>query len=490
MKSSLSKIKFNFDKMSIALIIGICIVTNNQLFAQTPEMISSAKKGDPKAQFLLSKAYLTGEKTEQSSTNAYKWATASAMQGYCPSQFLLGYQYFQGLGTKKDYGKAAEWFSKSIKNPINCMNAQLQAMYYLSIMTSSGLGVKKDESLAVSLAEQGADKNYPKAQHLLGMYYEEGIGVPQEFNKAISYYKKAAEQGYHPAQTSLATMYLNQKGVRFNKAEVMKWYTLAADQGNAVAQRNLGLIYEYGFEDDPKIDMKKARYWYSQAAKNGDSEAMIWMGDNRLKNRKYDEAKDWYEKAAYLGSADAMQRLGEMYYSPFISGFEEDLSKSIAWHQLAAERNQPQSLIRMGDYYLFGLGVEEDEKKALEYYLRAYQQGYSPTDPSLKKLSQSTDPEIASTGRNLLAESESFSASYAKSAFSSQSKNLTRDEESVITGVLLLSGLLVLADQLSPSGQYGSQTKSMSEISMENQARWREQHIETLKEIGTSSSSY
>ena len=86
-------------------------------------------------------------------------------------------------------------------------------------------------------------------------------------------------------------MYYNGKGVAQDYTKAVYWYTKSAEQGNAIAQVNLGNIYKNGTPiysktvvvnaDGSKTenvigiakDHKKAIYWYTKAAEQGNAEA-------------------------------------------------------------------------------------------------------------------------------------------------------------------------------------------------------------------------
>jgi TPR repeat protein len=57
--------------------------------------------------------------------------------------------------------------------------------------------------------------------------------------------------------------------------EAVSLITEAALEGHAISQFNLGIIYYYQVPRDPE----KAEYWLSQAAENGDSQALEYIDE-------------------------------------------------------------------------------------------------------------------------------------------------------------------------------------------------------------------
>ena len=178
-----------------------------------------------------------------------KRLTLKAEQGDAEAQFNLGLKYENGQGVAQDYTKAVYWYTKA--------------------------------------AEQG----HVWAQNNLGLMYDNGQGVAQDYTKAVYWYTKSAEQGNAGAQNNLGLMYYNGQGVAQDYAKAVELFTKAAEQGDAVAQNNLGNIYKNGTPiysktvvvnaDGSKTenvigiakDHKKAIYWYTKAAEQGNADA-------------------------------------------------------------------------------------------------------------------------------------------------------------------------------------------------------------------------
>ena len=94
-------------------------------------------------------------------TEAVKWFSKAAEQGYADAQNNLGWCYALGEGVSIDYQKAVKWWRKA--------------------------------------AEQGDTD----AQYSLGESYEYGEGVTKDYEEAVKWYRKAAKQGNEDAQKRL-----------------------------------------------------------------------------------------------------------------------------------------------------------------------------------------------------------------------------------------------------------------------------------------------
>ena len=114
---------------------------------------------------------------------------------------------------------------------------EADAQYRLAIMYQNGLGVVRNELLAVKWMIAAANQGFPLAQHGLGFMYMEGDCVVKNGNKAVEWFRKAADQGMAGSQTTLAMMYETGNGVARDVDEARKWYRMA---GFADDEMNLG----------------------------------------------------------------------------------------------------------------------------------------------------------------------------------------------------------------------------------------------------------
>ncbi|SFN05864.1 hypothetical protein SAMN05660284_00429 [Formivibrio citricus] len=133
---------------------------------------------------------------------------------------------------KGDYTVALREFKAAAEK------GDLHAQQNLGMMYAFGLGVDKDEKLAVEWYRKAAEKGFAPAQHSLGQAYEEIIGVWRDETVAAEWYRKAAEQGYGKAQFSLGLMYARGLGVKKDLVQAYKWFHLAALSGEPYADRN------------------------------------------------------------------------------------------------------------------------------------------------------------------------------------------------------------------------------------------------------------
>lgn len=280
-------------------------------------------------------------------TEAVKWVSKAAEQGFAPAQGYLGWCYYHDCyGVRKDLLEAVRWFRKA--------------------------------------AEQG-DIN---AQTMLGFCYHKGQGIKQNYVEAAKWYRKAAEQGDGSAQSYLAAFYYHGLGVNQDCTEAVKWSRKAAEQGMATSQYLLGIHYYTG--DGVKQDYTEAVKWFRKAAEQGDSDAQYQLGicyyNGVGVSRDYDKAVKWYRKAAELGNANAQYELAKCY--TYGHGVQLDSAQATKYFHKAAESGHANAQFVLGTCYYHGSGVKKDQVEAIKWFRKAADQGDEDAISELKRIKQ------------------------------------------------------------------------------------------------------
>lgn len=217
---------------SSSVIAGTGLGFNTEKTIFDDPLITSARSGDSRAQYMVAKKYRDGNGgVSKSDAQATYWYQKSAAQGFGPAQIDLGQMYVSGRGVKKNY------------------------------------------SQAIVLFQRAALQGHPVAQFNLANMYRNGMGLQQDFTKSVEFYRQAAEGGFVEAQYNLALMYYYGKGIKRDSSQVLHWYTRAAEQGFIRAQFYLGNLYEEG--EAVVKDMQQAYRWYSLAARGGSGDAYV-----------------------------------------------------------------------------------------------------------------------------------------------------------------------------------------------------------------------
>lgn len=164
-------------------------------------VISQAQSGNPKAQYNLGMAYLSGRLGDKNPAEAAKWFERAAAQGVANAQFNLGVLYQRGEGVAQNDKLAFFWF------------------------------------------QSAAEQNFAQAQHNLATAYAEGRGIAQSYPKAAEWFAKSAATGLSQSQFSLGA--LHESGLitgQPNKLEARRWYEQALAQGDTRASVRLAVL--------------------------------------------------------------------------------------------------------------------------------------------------------------------------------------------------------------------------------------------------------
>lgn len=296
-------------------------------------------------------------------------------------QFSLGECFEKGNGVEKSMEIARKWYEKAASNGYN------KAKPKTKLTDKSGYEAEK--------------------LFLLGKRYHEGDGVETDLKKAFEYYKKSAELGHAYAQNRLANRYFNGEGTKKDIEKAYAWYLKSAENSCEFAYDNLVRCCE----EFSYADKKKKFEAIKQAAEsNGNKEIYYILGlcydytIGTLTDAK--KAFEYYKKSAEMGLAVAQNTVGMKYL--FGEGTEKDQEKAFMWFlksaennyllafdnlmyccssskdeikafevlKQAAESNEEQNLCNlMGECYSKGLGTPIDEKKAVEWYMKAAKMG-------------------------------------------------------------------------------------------------------------------
>jgi TPR repeat protein len=142
------------------------------------------------------------------------------------------------------------------------------------------------------------------------------------------------------------------------------WYEQAANNGNIFAPYNLGKMYELG--QGVTLDFSKARSFYEKGAVAGVDPAMVELarcyasGAGGKEDPKL--AVYWYTKAAELGNGEAMQALG-LAYARGTLGLSQDFNEAERWFIRDSSTYRP---------FSFPLSIWELEERGDEGGMRDY----------------------------------------------------------------------------------------------------------------------
>ena len=262
-----------------------------------------------------------------------------------------GYDYFYGITRPMNRAKAVEYFLEAGK----LENAD--ALFFLSIHQQNNGNLKE----ATQAAKRSLELGNEAAKIELGEIQKDEKLMKEGFNAL----KKKVDSGDIHYMNYLGYAYDFGVGTSLNIKEAMKYYEMAAKQNNAIGMTNLADLYIQ------ENKLKKAKSLLFKAAEKecGYAQYLLAINFFYFNSKHQKEALYWLEKSASNDDPYAFYQLG-LYYSE-----ANDLAKAIKYYQRAAELNNADALLELSYIYGEGIGVEQDDDKALFFLKKAAESG-------------------------------------------------------------------------------------------------------------------
>ncbi|EFQ86819.1 hypothetical protein CFE70_010314 [Pyrenophora teres f. teres 0-1] len=316
-----------------------------------------ARKGDARATFNLAKLNYDGARTLKRDLPAAKkrflelarmyWAPGGKINANvsptteklaAKAAGYLGRMFMRGEGMPQSFEIAKTWFRRGIEL------GDALSQYSMGIMYLNGLGVPEDPVKAAELFGAAADQDLAVAQVRLGaLFLDQG-----DIAIAIKYFELAARHGHLEAFYFLAEMTHNGVGRDKSCPVAAAYYKLVAEKAELVSTS-----FPEANEAYTKGDLETALVSYMMAAEQGfevGQANVAYLLDQAKPRFTFDSLMPFTKKKASLAS-DALLAL-------------------IYWTRSAEQKNVD-SMVKMGDYYLMGLGTSPDQEKAASCYQAA-----------------------------------------------------------------------------------------------------------------------
>lgn len=321
-------------------------------------------------------------------------------KGDVKATFRLGRMYYEGSrGLPRNYPKAMKYFKAITQrywtqdgaiianHPAGIEKVAANAAGHIGMMYLRGEGTKQNYATAMLWFKRGLANGDALCQYELGLLYLHGYGVPQDSFKASEYFKAAAEQDFPAAQTRFGALFLDQGDVQ----TATKYFELAARWGWMEAFYYLAEIANFGVGRERHCGMASA-YYKMVAEKAEEVHSSFAEANNAYENGDRETAfiaalmaaEQGYENAqanvAYLlddqRSVFSLDKILPWAKKPRSSLLRNAALALIYWTRSARQSNID-SLLKMGDYYLGGLGIPADPEKASTCYHTAAEAHHS-----------------------------------------------------------------------------------------------------------------
>ena len=165
----------------------------------------------------------------------------------------------------------------------------VDAMFRLAQIYSSGKTIKRSLSKAKDLLEKASNLNHDKSTYYLGKIY---LSKKTRYYNLISAYNtflKAANRGFAPAQNMIGLFLTNGIAVDKDYKLAVKYFERASKQDYVDAQCNLSFMYASGKGVFPNFG--RANQFAKKGLSLGNKKCIKVWKDYNL--QKYDEDKGW-----------------------------------------------------------------------------------------------------------------------------------------------------------------------------------------------------
>ncbi|MFU3250188.1 MULTISPECIES: tetratricopeptide repeat protein [Pseudomonas aeruginosa group] len=220
-----------------------------------------------------------------------------------------------------------------------------KAMLNLAGIYSRGAAAPRDEGKAVDLVEKALKLNAPHAFYTMGVMLQQGIGVKRDDSAALSYFRKAADLGNRYGQQAVGEAIRN-VFAKQSEPERSRGYAIAVQMLECALSQNLaeaGHTLGWHFLDFEE-DASKALEYFQRAAALGDTKSIYMLysifregssGIDKDPQRAACYDKRWSEAQAEPGRQfPDIDRLCPLPPPPARTGISGQLSPRVGlWHQ-------------------------------------------------------------------------------------------------------------------------------------------------------------
>ncbi|RAL05280.1 ubiquitin ligase complex subunit HRD3 [Aspergillus ibericus CBS 121593] len=338
--------------------------------------------------------------TEASLEDVLEYLDLMSRKGELKATFSLGKMHYEGgRGLPRNFRKSMNYFRQVTKkywnkdgsvnpnHPIGIEKLAAKVAGHIGMMYLRGEGVEQNFATAQMWFKRGLANGDALCQHELGLMYLHGYGVTQDAFRAASYFKAAAEQDFPASETRLGALFLDQGDVPtatryFELAARWGWmeafYYLAELSNNGVGRkRHCGMAASYYKMVAERAEVIHSSFGEANTAyENGDKERAL-IPAMMAAEQGYEHAQS---NVAFL--LDEQRSL--LALDTIVPGTKKsrpallrNAALALIYWTRSAKQANIDSLLKMGDYYLTGMGIAEDAEKASTCYHTAAEVHYS-----------------------------------------------------------------------------------------------------------------
>lgn len=394
----------------------------------------------------LGNMYLNGQGTQVDIDKAIEWLNKAAEQDNADALYQLGYIYSNEEYSCFDTEKAYDYYARALDIYIRAEgeNSNATAEYRIGRMYINGMGTDINVDEGVKWLERAALNNNGEAAYQLYNVYSKGEVIEAQPERAMKFLEIACYLDNPYAQYTLGRLNLEDG----NLEDGIKWLESAAEKDMPYASYKLGVVYssdEYGVRDDVRANehYNKALILFVSAYEEQPDDILAYqVGRMYLSGQgtepNIENAIDWFNKAAEQNNPDALYQLGYIYRNEEYGVIDIAASNrcflsacEIYLKRFEVNPNDSEAAYKLGTIYHYGLGVEQDINKAIEYYKKSAELGNKRAKQKIDEMENQnrlTALSIASVAAHLgrMIDTETHAA--FKQRYASDSKLLRQEK--------------------------------------------------------------
>lgn len=338
-------------------------------------IIRQADEGDVESMLIAASLFRQGYKVPKDKQRAVEYYRKAADNGSDMAMFQLAIMQRDGIvdGTP-NIGEYVQWMTKAADagNVDACYNIGL---YYFSIRPA-----KNADALTFKYLQKAVEGGNADALIDFSNCYQWGIGTKISNDKAEAYLLKALELGVTGSKFNLGCFYAAQKDSEKYRKGVTLLRSGADEDDDVSCQTILGTVYLYG-DGHIEPDVDKAMKYLTKAAKGGDSQAQIQLGEMYLTGTAVSKdlkiAEMLLLSALEQQNAEACEKLARLYLE------QGDQLNYIKFTQLGVKMGNPRCALTLGGIYVLGKGLPKNRELAIKYFSMAAEQRDDPEAQTL-----------------------------------------------------------------------------------------------------------
>lgn len=320
---------------------------------------------DIPAQYRLGWYCLYGRTGESEPQSAIYWFSLAAERGHPESIYSLILLFINEKYVPRDIDRALTYIRRLLE--IGRADAAIEFGLFLYF----GEDMRRDVADALRILEPISSAGSAQASARIGYIYLFGAdGVRTDLKKALRYIRQAARSGEPYGEELLGYCYFHGIGVEKDTVKGLQLFRKTADAGWMGGQYQLGMYYAYWTNPH---QFKKAAYWFSLAAEQNHTDALVKLGFLYRYGfgveKNQEKAFESFRRAASRGDKTAMHHLGDAYERGL--GVEKDDTRALSWYLMAAERGEPLGMFAAGKMIWNGVGHVKDKAGGVEWIRRA-----------------------------------------------------------------------------------------------------------------------